>query len=488
MSYLGRPFFNFPVNWATAPAQQCSYNLNEIQLGFAIPRMEPLQLNTAQGFQFSILLENETAISAFDDFVDGTFGRLTGFWIASPFDAFEILGAGGDANHFYIRNQGLAAFFEDHSCRQLSFTKNGAVIFGKITSVLATLDNRELVGVEPDPFAWTAIDETWDCNKLLYVRFDADGEDADFIADNVQTRSLSLVELPNEYEEIETGQVPVYLYEFFIQVSDGLVYWRLTGLNEDVVSGGITFTSSPIEHGALTESVTQDQDNFEIFSVYETGNPLAQFFPFTLPRSLWVTVYEIDYSSPDVRRTIFSGDVEKIALKGKRITATCSSITTALGRRFPRFQIQPRCNYFLFSAPCGLNKEDFRYDIVIQTSVGKRVTVGLSAAPTDNHFTGAPANYFALGWLETGSGQQTEIRGIDVSSAEGDGQITLTLSSPLNFWSEDAVGKIYPGCDGAAATCDTKYNNFRRWGGHVMSPTNLSVRAMQAETANGNKK
>jgi hypothetical protein len=100
------------------------------------------------------------------------------------------------------------------------------------------------------------------------------------------------------------------------------------------------------------------------------------------------------------------------------------------------------------------------------------------------------ANYFAQGWLETGVGTQFEIRTILASSYNGGaGQLTLTLNLGLQHAVAGQTLQLAPGCNGDAATCKSKFNNFVNFGGFVAVPEkNLSLQALENETNVGDKK
>ena len=482
-SYLSRPVLSQAKNWATAPAKQFSYNLDEVLLGYSSPRFQRVQSQTIRGLEFSALLASAAQIDAFEQFVERCEGRLNGFWIESPFEEFEIID-GDDADSFVIRAQGLAASWEDHTCRHLVFTKGTGKQFAKITTVEAA-GEEETVTVQG---LTSAIDETWTARKALYVRFAADDEDQEFLTDNKQTRALRVVELPNEYEEAETGQRPVFLYELWFETDAAHQSWYFTGLNRNIRSNGTEFTTMPIAHKGHTRSIKADQDKLTLETVYETGNPLTQFFPFTLPKPLWVKVYETTYPLPDNRTLLFTGLIEEMALDGLVITAPCSSLLDVLGRRFPRFFIQNRCNYFLFATPCGLAKiSPFKRTGEVSLQSGRYLKLTVPAL-LDLANQPVTEDWFALGWVEIGTGATFELRAIDHSTVVSGGSIQLTLNSAFTLSHTGQTATFYAGCNGARVTCDVKFDNFQRWGGHNIAPQNLSVQAVPAEYANGNKK
>ena len=480
-----RPVFPFAANWAQTPAKRFSYELNERLLGFAAPRYERLQSHTLHGFDFDVLLEAEADLDAFDDFTSELRGRLDGFWVSSPFDVFQIEPGIASNSTFLIPHQGLADTFEDHPSQYVIFTKRDQPAqIGKIGSVAASSDRQELVTL--DTALDVAIDHTWDARKLFYARLASDDEEGAFMADHLQTRRIRIVELPTEYETIETGSQPVYLYEFYMVTPGETVNWRFTGLNESISSGADAFTTFPIQHDGHTRSI-ESEARFSVKSWYDAANPLSLFFPLKLSRPIGLRVYETTYAVPATRELIFHGKVEKADLTGKLITASCVSLLDALGRKFPRMMIQPRCNYLLFSTPCGVDSADHKATVEISDINGKYLTIETPVGQLLG-FTGAESNWLALGWLETGSGATYEIRQIDKSTFVAAGVMTLTLNAALNHADVGDQVTIYAGCDRSAAVCRDKFDNFRRWGGHVISPTNPTLTVPQAPAPAAGKK
>ena len=97
-------------------------------------------------------------------------------------------------------------------------------------------------------------------------------------------------------------------------------------------------------------------------------------------------------------------------------------------------------------------------------------------------------DFFAGGFLETGSGTSFSVRTIMSSVEESPGVLTLELNALLNA----AVGQrvtLVAGCDGSAETCESKFNNLVNGGMFVAVPEkNLSLTAIEAVTSQGGKK
>jgi uncharacterized phage protein (TIGR02218 family) len=126
-----------------------------------------------------------------------------------------------------------------------------------------------------------------------------------------------------------------------------------------------------------------------------------------------------------------------------------------------------------------VDRETFAVTTTISAIDGQQVTLAGGAGEADN--------WFALGWIQTGSGTTFEIMGILKSEDAGAG-IELWLVTPLRYAIVGQSVKIYPGCDKSLATCVAKYDNLDNFGGHPFVPRrNLTIAALPIATSGGKK-
>jgi hypothetical protein len=533
-TYLGRPVWTIPVNWDTQPTRRFSYELNEILLGQAAPKYQPIARSTVGGFTFDIELTDRASdretVEAFEAFLDAVKGRLTGFWLQSQFAACKIVAPIGDATtEFYIEDQRLRDTFTNWS--HLVFVKRlGLRQYARISNVIqdqgwerVTLADpvTTIVPETPPPATSEPIDATWECYRLLYVRLADDAQQIDFTLDNFGSASIKVVELPEEYTAIETGTRPVFLYEIgYPGMMQGVKNY--TNLNVDIISNGETFTSWPILHDGHRQALEGGENSMKITTVFDASSPAGRLFPYPTPSPCSIRVWEIAYAAPDTRTQLFTGIVDSCKVSGSAAELTCVTMISALGRQFPRFFIQNRCNYFLFSAPCGLNRLAWRQKALV-SKLGARyilVTVGSFNRPslTDSIYplpAGVvfpalyPADWFAFGYLEmpdpSGVTDLVVLRRDIESNLVEDGTIEIVCTAPIPTSLDPLASRLpdalypgdvvwlYPGCDGVgwngtSGTCKTKFNNFARWGGANIVRNNLSINAIPIHTTSGNKK
>ncbi len=496
MSFLTRPVFEFEINWKNPVSKSFAFDLDELAIGFGAEVFTSLQTHVAQGYKFAVELQTPAQIDAFDAFTAALRGRLAGFWLPVPFAAVKWKAA-VDATHFDIEDQNLRDTWQDHPDIYLligrtSYTSPQYQI-AKITNVATAGAGAERItldtALDPQPNARTPI------ARLHYVRLVDDTEEGQFVKEGFMTRSLKVVELPLEYTAYETGELPIYLYHFFTN-APATYHWRYTSFAADVASGNELFSKFAINHGSLAESAKLENQSLKITAVKDANHPFSLFFPIPFSRRLNVEVIEVSYADLETQTRRFTGTVRNVAEEGSKLTATCDSWANVLSRKVPLMLIQPTCNYNIYDLPtCKLpraQKETTAQITAIDNAANPpTVTARLLFASSAHLAEWTAENWFAAGWLETGSALNFEVRTI-LSSALVDGETDIIQLTLNTFLVHAAVGnfiQLLPGCDGTAETCKTKFNNFVNFGGFVAVPTrNLALKGVNVSVAQGGKK
>jgi uncharacterized phage protein (TIGR02218 family) len=177
------------------------------------------------------------------------------------------------------------------------------------------------------------------------------------------------------------------------------------------------------------------------------------------------------------RTKMFSGIVTKVRPNGAKITVSASLFGGALGKQFPSYSFQSRCNVRLCSTRCGLTEASVQSTGTIAAadidSTGQVVTIhGLTGFGGPTY----PANWFAPGGkFRTGTLRKKAVVSIVSSTATAGGLLTVHLARPL--WSGLVLGSqavtLIPSCDGQASTCSTKLNNYVNFRGMQFIPNFL---------------
>ena len=150
--YLGRPCFEFPVDWSITPVTEFSYDLGELAIGLGQLPSHRLQTHVVKGIEFSLILDGEDEIEAFDAFVAACMGRLNGFWIRSREAAARIT-AGIDGSSFKVQDQGWRSYYsaEDTPSLHLELVApDGSSVRGEIKTVASDNAGAELVTMTAD--------------------------------------------------------------------------------------------------------------------------------------------------------------------------------------------------------------------------------------------------------------------------------------------------------------------------------------------------
>jgi hypothetical protein len=481
MEYLTRPVFEFPIDWQHTPGGPWKFDLNELQVGFGAEIFSITQSHVAHGYNFECHLINETEIDAFDTFFEALTGRLQGFWFPSPVIAFNILD-GVDANEFDIENQDYASTFADHPSQYIYFSKAGETsLIAKVTAVAAAGDD-ERVTIDANH----SIDATWQAYRLIYVRLVDDVERGTFEAEGKMNRTVKLVELPLEYADAESGTKPFYLYHFQLMLGTSVLHnWYWTSHYQNVTSNGQVYTAKPITHGALKQGLRLTSSEFNFESVWEADSPLALFYPVNLTAPLWLKVSEGFVPAPDAVTQLFFGRVLEAPRKGKKISASAVSVLAMLGRKIAGHPVGPKCPYMVFDEhTCKADLPSKQFNGSIST-LGTTNIIRVTAADLN----GKPDNYLAGGWIETGAGQNKEVRHVLQSSEISATVHEVVLNAHLKFAILNQAVICTPGCPGTESACTTLYANYGNFGGFRYVPKrNPTLKGMDIESTSGGKK
>lgn len=173
------------------------------------------------------------------------------------------------------------------------------------------------------------------------------------------------------------------------------------------------------------------------------SDPLQKFISVAPLPSTQVTIYRAVGDSLTDYALLFDGKVQRVGMANKVVSAECSP-SGKLSARLPHLVYQSYCNWTVFDCGCGLNAEDWAVPIYSVTVTGASLVSASFAAYADGYFTQGRI-YYDGDWRF-------------VTSHTGN---TITLQIPFSvdlITGADVIA--YPGCDGAPATCRTKFDNF----------------------------
>lgn len=475
------PVFEFEIDWHNAVSGAWSYDLREFTLGYGVELTDPVQNFVVNGWEFQATFRGDSEIAAIDAFMDALQGRTRPFWLPGPPAAYKIL-SGIDASQFIIGEQGGFQSSGLEPGDYLWFVKSGETSqAGKLDLITENGDGTETVHLAAG--LSTDVDETWQVFKLYLVRNAEDDENISLVAERYQTRSFRVVELPNDYADVEDGlpepYQPVFIYRFTASFPTGDVEWLYTSHPEDVTVDGDLYTAVGIEHGAINHSAKLGGQT-TITGDYDAVEPLAISVPLRVASEIRVEILETDLAlgTPE---SIFSGLLGTVERTGRQVQATCNEWGEALDQKIPNYYIQPTCNYRVYDpSTCRADKASKTVAVTVSAKSARTVTIGGAGLASK------PANWFARGWLDVGTGLDRRLLFVVESTAASGTNVTLTLSVALDL-DVPVTGSVFPGCDGNRDTCDTKFSNLDNFGGAFVPEDNLSVSAIRVDTQGGKK-
>lgn len=487
MNYLARSILPFTINWDEVVARDLTYDLRSESIGYGPEYFTGTATYTCNGWDFALYLQCGADFISFEAFCDSLVGRLNGFWLPCPLDAAQ-LSAPISTTQFKITAEGLADTWNARPDQHLLFTfADGTQAAGQIQGVVENDDGTETVtltaALPEAPAAGTVIP------RLHYVRFASDEESYDFDAEKIGSIKLTVIELPLEYAEAQTGLRPIYLFDFYAPAPVN-THWRYTSFAATVVSAGNIFAAWPTDFSNLVNSVDGSSDEFNIEAKPDPTHPFSLFLPSPFSGTLYVKVYVADYSAPDLQTVLFAGRVTKVA-PGTKWTGTCESRLGFLKRKIPRYNKGQNCQNVLYDPnTCRLRRAFFETTVnIVSIGAGLPTVVVCTFAypqfPVAQNMQ-APG-YLVTGQFESGLGPNYEARTI-IASSYAAGQLRLTLNLPLYKTQPGVQAQVTAGCDHTGPTC-LSYNNFVNFNGFpTIPPRNPTLKAINSgQLAQGGK-
>lgn len=258
---------------------------------------------------------------------------------------------------------------------------------------------------------------------------------------------------------------PVELYRF----DYGLDTFCFTSSYDDYTHEGLTYKAEALSRTELDQS-KEDQAGSITITV-PADCPVARLFIAYLPAvPVTLRLYRM-HRSLDAVIIAFAGTVNAAKFKDGACELVCQASTAALGRPVPATLFQSQCNRTLFSRTSdysaetgpgfaqtiGCNARRDAYEITATVVAIEGLTVSADA------FASKPAGWLRGGYVKRASG---EVRWIT-----NHGGVIATLVHPFADLEIGEVLLAYPGCDGSADTCRSKFNNIENFGGFDFMPT-----------------
>ncbi len=482
-NFISIPIFEWDIDWTNPANGSWEFDLGQLQIGFGPELLELYQEHLVRGFAFQSEFRDD-AIEAAETFFNALTGRSKPFWLPGPIEQFEIT-AGINRFSFKVKEQGSETSWQLTPGLYLMFSKPGELNqFTNINSIVDNLDGTETIETADE--LDIAVDDTWSVQPLYLVRLADDVEEYTVCAERCYRRDFKVVELPHDYERLEPGVIPpskpVFYYKFTAKIPTGDVVWRFTSNQSDVTltSDSSQWLALGIDHSAIRRSASEG-GTCAITGDYDSVEPLRLCSPMRLTGKLIVEILQGTDSHASAA-IIFTGLVSEPNEDGKRISVTCKEFGDIMQQKVPNFFIQRDCPYQIYDPDtCKADKASKQIAVTITAASEREVTlsgVGLAGIAED---------YFALGWIECGTGLEQKTLFILSNEAAIGTTVQATISGEPDIEAPIAA-TIVPGCPGTRSICISRFNNLGNFGGGGNPLDNLSLTAIKTGPTGGKGK
>lgn len=256
--------------------------------------------------------------------------------------------------------------------------------------------------------------------------------------------SYSVVE-----SSVSDGQ-PVELYEF----RQGVQVWRYTPSAEPYSYLSAEYTPATISRSDISQS--NEITKAGITLVFPRDHDFAtKFLGFSPDLVTTLTIFRGHVTdSAQEFVAYWKGRIVAGKATGNEITLECESVFTSMRRTGLRARYQRTCRHTLYTPACGVNKDSFKVQGVVQSAQTAFFVCTEAGAYPDGYFSG--------GMVELESGATRFIVNHTGSS--------LFISRPFVESIGGQAVNLYPGCDHLKATCINKFYNLLNFGGFPYIP------------------
>lgn len=238
---------------------------------------------------------------------------------------------------------------------------------------------------------------------------------------------------------------PIDLYQFVRGENEKI--WRFCNADKDLEINGEKWLATAI-------SDSGQGGTGEVNVVLPSNNPVAQLYRGIAPsQPVKATIMRLDIEEREIR-VVWIGTITEVkrpeAEKTELVTAGLSSTMDYAGLRLTWGR---NCPYSLYDYDCKVNPKNFVVaGLVIQAINGVSITVGV---PKE-----LPSGWFNAGFIEWMDDGVRDVRAVKTHSNN-----EITLMGGTHKLAVGMTINVYPGCDGRATTCKSKFNNILNFGG-----------------------
>lgn len=244
---------------------------------------------------------------------------------------------------------------------------------------------------------------------------------------------------------IADGQ-PVSLYQF--TRGDNEKIWRFCDADKDLEINGQTWSAT-----AISDSGRHTGENITV--TLPSSNPVALLYRGQPPsQTVTLTIMRLHWQDSEIRVVWIGTIVEAKRPEVHQTQLISAGLSATMESAGLRLTWGRNCPYAAYDYDCRLKAKDFAvHGLQIAAKDGTTITVNLPPA-------------IAQGWFNAGFIEWTDADGVrEVRAVTVHQDNRLTLMGGTQKLDVGMIITAYPGCDGRAETCQTKFNNMLNYGG-----------------------
>lgn len=260
------------------------------------------------------------------------------------------------------------------------------------------------------------------------------------------------------FEQSRDQGAPVTLFLFLYGTTPD-AYYGYTDAEQEIVTGGRTFTPIPVQRSNIASNGTLDKAQLTVRGPHDS--PLSELFKVYPPAQVvTLIIYQGHAEDPDAEfMAVWSGRVLSCTREDGEAVYACEPVNTSLRRPGLRRNYQYGCPHVLYGPQCLANQAAASIEVAAQSVAGYAVTL------TPGWSTGIDATKFLMGVVSWEGATGTEIR--TVIRIDGD---VLDLSGPTFGLVSGAALTLSRGCNHQMNDCLDVHNNIHNYGGQPWIP------------------
>lgn len=248
---------------------------------------------------------------------------------------------------------------------------------------------------------------------------------------------------------VDKGQ-PIELYRFV----GSLDVYTYTSGNRPITYNSEVYRPVPMQRSEIKLGDVTERNELKV--TMPISVKLVRDYGFDIPPpELTLSIFRVHGVSGAIQPW-FRGSVVSITMEGNKASVAIPSIFSAyMSSEFPNIMYQSQCNWPLYSPGCGVNRDDYRLDTVINAIIDETKIVVEDAAD------------YANGWFKAGEIVTAQERRLIVEHSGSQ----LTLNYPFRSMTQGMNVTAYAGCDHSIQTCHEKFDNLVNFFGFPYTPS-----------------